>query len=153
GEKPQPIWLGRAASDYGAIFEKALRVVGDYFEVDYANRFEGRIETFPTARSLRPAMQPGNTPSVRRKAIVSITPADVGGFFIEVLVLKYKPTRTIGTWRPAGRDNELERTILRRLSADGPRTGKRMEPPPAPAPVAPEAGKPEEVAPTAFEEA
>ena len=147
GAEPQPIWLGRAASDYAAIFTKALQVVGDYFEVDYANRYEGRIETFPTAKSLRPTTPPGaqpeSAPSVRRKAVVRISPADTGGFFVEVVVLKYTGLQTGDTWRPAGRDNELERTILRRLAADCPQPGNRIEQSPPPTPVAPEAGKPE----------
>jgi hypothetical protein len=84
---------------YAMVFEKCLDVVDDYFEVAYANRFDGRIESYPrVAPGLGQPWKPGSPDlyqrtlaslqSIRHRAIVLITVADDGGFFIDVKVYK-----------------------------------------------------------------
>ena len=97
-----PVWVPGAGRDkYAMLFEKCLDVVDDYFEVAYANRFDGRIETYPrVAPGLGQPWKPGSPDfyqrtlatfqSMRHRAIVLITVADPdeGGFFIDVKIYK-----------------------------------------------------------------
>ena len=46
-EKLREVKLGQKPEDYNPIFDNVLDVVNDYFEVHYANRWDGRIETYP----------------------------------------------------------------------------------------------------------
>jgi hypothetical protein len=142
---------------YARVFEKCLDVLGDYFEIAYANRYDGRIETFPmTAPGIEQPWKPGSPDlyqrllafcqSMRHRAIVTITTADDGGYFIDVKVLREledlpQPTRATagsatfrleptverqydvidpfvfeGNWIPVGRDVALEQAILERLA-------------------------------------
>jgi hypothetical protein len=106
-ENPLYIPLGPPA--YGVVFEKVLDVLDDYFEIAYANRYDGRVETFPRiAPGLEQPWRPGSPDwyqrleatlqTTRRRAAVLIQPADDGGFFIDVTVYKEledlaRPTR------------------------------------------------------------
>ena len=42
-----PVFLPQGPQAYGALFEMVLDVMSDYFEVQEANRYGGRISTFP----------------------------------------------------------------------------------------------------------
>jgi len=94
-----PVYLALGPQDYGAVFEKVLDVVDDYWEIAYSNRYDGRIETIPrVAPGLLQVWRPGSPDfyqrllaslqSIRHRAIVLIKPAEDGGFFIDVKVYK-----------------------------------------------------------------
>lgn len=94
-----PLYLPLGPPAYGAVFEKVLDVVDDYAEIAYANRYDGRIETFPKiSPGLERPWQPGSPglyqrteatlQTIRRRIAVLIQPADDGGFFVEVTVYK-----------------------------------------------------------------
>jgi hypothetical protein len=157
-----PVYVPLGPNSYAAVFEKVLDVIGDYnFEIAYSNRYDGRIETFP---KISPGLgQPwkGGSPdfhqrlvatfqSIRHRAIVLISPANDGGYFIDVKVYKElldtpRPQRaTAGAavfrsdptlerqyevveadqfengWVPIGRDCLLEQSILEQLARFDP---------------------------------
>jgi hypothetical protein len=114
--------LERKPEDYDAIFQNALDVVDDLFEIAYANRYDGRIET-----ANRPE-KATESPPVRQRAIVQITGDDDGGFLVriqvrreaaEVMAARFdnKPPRLVREtdWKFIGRDIELEQVMLKRL--------------------------------------
>jgi hypothetical protein len=152
------------------VFEKVLDVLDDYFEIAYANRYDGRIETFPSiAPGIEQPWKPGSPDcsqrllaffqTIRHRAIVIITTADDGGYFIDVKVLKeeedlpnpirytagsasFRITPTVQrqfevvepefyepNWIPIGRDFKLEQVILERIAHL-----EALPAPPAPAP-------------------
>jgi RNA polymerase sigma factor (sigma-70 family) len=86
---------GETPEEYNRAFDTVLDALDDYFEIAYANRYEGRIET----RELSVA--------VRRRAVVTITTRDEGGWQVCIRV------ETQG--KAKGRDTLLEQAILRRL--------------------------------------
>lgn len=151
-----PVFVPQGPLAYGPVFEKVLDILDDYFEIAYANRYDGRIETHPrTAPGLEQPWKPGSPDlaqrweatlqSMRHRALVLIQPADDGGFFIQVTVLKEledlpRPVRaTAGAaafrsdntvdrqfevidpvfvesnWIPKGRNECLEEVILQRI--------------------------------------
>src|SRR5262245_2425518 len=42
-----PLYLPQGGYFYNDVFERIEDVVNDYFEIAYANRYDGRIESFP----------------------------------------------------------------------------------------------------------
>jgi hypothetical protein len=158
---PNPVYLPHGPGAYGDVFEHVLGVISDYFEIAYSNRYDGRIETFPrTAPGLERPWQPGSPDfaqrllatlqSIRHRAMVVITPADDGGFFVDVKVFKeledlpspaynlagtaafrsdptverqfevIDPNVVATNWAPLGRDLKLEQVILKRLTTREP---------------------------------
>jgi len=98
-ENPMYVPLGPTASAYNGVFERVLDVVDDYFEISYANRYDGRIETFPRiAPGLEQPWKPGSPDcyqrleaslqTIRHRCFVLIQPAEDGGFFVQVQVFK-----------------------------------------------------------------
>jgi hypothetical protein len=98
-ENPLYLPQGPQPEVYDKIFQKALDVVDDFFEIAYTNRYEGRIETQPmVAPGLEQPWKPGspdfyqrllaNFQSIRHRCIVLISTADEGGYYIDVKVLK-----------------------------------------------------------------
>jgi hypothetical protein len=94
-----PVFIPLGPPSYGQVFERAIDVVADYFEIAEYNRYDGRIETFPRiAPGLEQPWKPGSPDfnqrlyatlqTVRHRATVLIQPADNGGFFIQVTVRK-----------------------------------------------------------------
>jgi len=94
-----PLYVFLGPSSYGLVFEKVLAVLSDYYDIHYANRYDGHIDTFPrTAPGLEQPWKPGSPDfrqrllatlqSVRHFARVRILPADDGGFFVDVRVFK-----------------------------------------------------------------
>ncbi len=94
-----PVYIPQGPMAYAKVFEKVLDVLDDYWEIAYANRYDGRIETQPrTAPGLEQPWRPGSPDcyqrllatlqSIRHRCLVSITTADDGGYFIDVKVLK-----------------------------------------------------------------
>ena len=152
-----PLYIPQGPMAYARVWEKTLDILNDYFDIAYANRYDGRIETFPKiAPGIEQPWKPGSPDlrqrllaffqTIRHRAIVTITTANDGGYFIQVQVLKEledlpAPTRqTAGEstyrlettvqrqyevveinlyengWIPIGRDAKLEQVILERLS-------------------------------------
>ena len=94
-----PVWMPSGPGAYGKVFEKVLDVIDDYFEISYANRWDGRIETFPRiAPGFEQFWKPGSPDAyqrleatlqtIRHRAAVRIDPANDGGFFVQVAVYK-----------------------------------------------------------------
>jgi hypothetical protein len=99
GGNPVYVPLPPGSMAYGRLFEKVLDVLSDYWDIAYANRYDGRIETFPrTAPGIERPWRPGSPDlyqrllaylqTIRHRAIVVITTADDGGYFIDVKVYK-----------------------------------------------------------------
>jgi hypothetical protein len=94
-----PVFVPLGGFSYGQVFERAIDVVAEYFEIAEYNRYDGRIETFPRiAPGLERFWKPGSPDfdqrlyatlqTVRHRATVLIQPAQNGGFFIQVTVYK-----------------------------------------------------------------
>lgn len=94
-----PVYVPLGPASYGAVFEKVIDVVDDYFEISYANRYDGRIETFPrVAPGFEQFWKQGNPDfnerlhatfqTIRNRAIILIQPAEDGGYFVQVTVYK-----------------------------------------------------------------
>jgi hypothetical protein len=96
-----PLYLPQGAQPevYDKIFQKALDIVDDFWEIAYSNRYEGRIETQPAvAPGILQPWKPGSPDfyqrlladlqSIRHRCIVLITTADEGGYYIDVKVLR-----------------------------------------------------------------
>jgi RNA polymerase sigma factor (sigma-70 family) len=123
--KFEQVTLGQGAASYNATFNRVLDVLGSYFEIAEANRYEGRIEASPDITAA------ANGPKVRRRAVAQITADECGGFWIWIQVLVYKdaerkptpqkdavePESSDRRWQPVGRDHDLEQVILARLAA------------------------------------
>jgi RNA polymerase sigma factor (sigma-70 family) len=113
--------LPQAVADYLALFDQALAVVSDYFTIEDSNRYEGRIDTFPAL--VKPATdRRADSPAIRRRAQIRITPVEDGTFSVAVRVFreterKARPASQEAGWKPSGRDTELEQVILQRLTA------------------------------------
>lgn len=152
-----PIYIPQGPLAYARVFEKIEDVLSDYFVIAYSSRFDGRIETHPViAPGIEQPWKPGSPDcyqrllaffqTIRHRAIVLVTTADDGGYFVDVKVLKEledlpAPSRsTVGeatyrmvptverqfevvsgdvfdpAWIPVGRDHKLEQCILDRLA-------------------------------------
>src|SRR4051812_21096246 len=90
-----PVYIPQGPMAYTRVFEKVLDVLSDYFEIAYSNRYDGRIETFPRiAPGIEQLWKPGSPDlyqrllaffqTIRYRAIVLISTADDGGYFIDV---------------------------------------------------------------------
>jgi len=113
------------ADSYHLVFERVLDIVDDYFEVAYANRYDGRIETFPRiAPGLEQLWKPGSPDfdqrllatlqTIRHRGEVLIRPANDGGYFISVKVYKEledlpRPSRSTAGAASFRSDNTVER--------------------------------------------
>jgi hypothetical protein len=120
-----PVFVPEGPPAYGLVFERVLDVVDDYFEIAYANRYDGRIETFPRiSPGLEQPWKAGSPDcyqrleatlqTLRRRADVLIRPADDGGFFVQVTVFKEledlpKPIRATSGAAAFRSDNSVER--------------------------------------------
>jgi hypothetical protein len=155
-----PVYLpySTAPESYAALFEHVLNVVGDYgFDIAYSNRYDGRVETFPKiSPGVGQPWKPGSPDlnqrlvatfqTIRHRAIILISPANDGGYFVSVKVFKElqdlpRPSRaTAGAasfrsdpsierqfevievgqfengWIPVGEDVPMEQAILDRLA-------------------------------------
>ncbi len=94
-----PVYVPLGPNSYGVVFEKVFDVVSEYFEIAYANRYDGRIESFPrVAPGLGQPWKPGSPDcyqrllatfqSIRNRAFVLIQVADDGGYFVQVVVFR-----------------------------------------------------------------
>jgi hypothetical protein len=121
---PNPVWL-HGGPPYGEVFERVLDVVSHYFEIVDSNRYSGQIETFPRiAPGLEQPWKPGSPDfaqrllasfqTIRHRALVLITPAKNGGFFVDVKVFKEledlaRPTHATAGAASFRSDNTVER--------------------------------------------
>lgn len=94
-----PAHLALSPADYAAVFESCLNVLDDYFEISYANRYDGTIRTHPkVAPGLEQPIKFGSPDlrerllatlqSIRYRGEVTIEPAVDGGFNVQVVVFK-----------------------------------------------------------------
>jgi hypothetical protein len=95
-----PVYIPLGRDLYGPVFENVITVLSDYgFQLEYANRYDGRIEARPrVAPGLLLILKPGSpdlheralatAQSYRHRVSVQIHPAEQGGFFIEVTARK-----------------------------------------------------------------
>jgi hypothetical protein len=120
-----PVYVPLGPPSYGLVFEQVLDVLEDFFEIAYANRYDGRIETFPKiAPGLEQPWKPGSPDfrqrllatwqTIRHRAIVTINVADDGGFFVDVKVFKEledlsRPIRSTAGAAAFRSDNTVER--------------------------------------------
>jgi hypothetical protein len=159
-DNPVYIPLRSDGEAYARLFAHALDVIGDYgFDIAYSNRYDcrGRIETFP---KISPGIgQPWKLGSpdahqrlvasfqtIRHRALVLISPASDGGYFVEVKVFKelqdlprpshatagaaaFRSAPTVerqfevvevgqfeNGWIPIGEDVQMEQDILDRIA-------------------------------------
>lgn len=96
-----PIWVPSLGVEgaYPKVFERVLDILSDYFEIRWASRYDGRIETFPRiSPGYEQIWRPGSPDAyqrleatlqtIRHRAEVLIDPADDGGFFVHVTIYK-----------------------------------------------------------------
>jgi hypothetical protein len=94
-----PLYIPQGPMAYAKVFEKALDVVDDFWEIAYANRYDGRIETHPSiAPGIEQPWKPGSPDlsqrllafcqTIQHRCVVLITTADDGGYYIDVKVYK-----------------------------------------------------------------
>ena len=156
GLPDNPLFVPQGPNGYGMVFDRTYDVISEYFHVKRSNRFDGLIETWPliTAGYLdwqrlglydADELWQSTFQTIRRIAVVRITPAASGGFLIDVQVLKEledlpKPAHAGGGlavirmeapierqtevvtpfvptmgWYSIGRDRALERVILDKI--------------------------------------
>jgi hypothetical protein len=125
GAVENPVYVPLGPGSYGVVFEKAIDILDDYFEISYSNRYDGTIRTFP--RVMPGFEQPwkrGNPDlrqrlhatlqTLRHRAEVLIQAAEDGGFFVQVTVYKEledlpKPLRSTAGAASFRSDNTVER--------------------------------------------
>jgi hypothetical protein len=94
-----PVFLSLGPPDYAAVFETVLDILDDYFEIAYANRYDGTIRTHPkSAPGLEQPWKPGSPDgrerllatlqSIRYRCDVTILPGEQGGYLVQVVVYK-----------------------------------------------------------------
>src|SRR5436309_588798 len=93
--QPNPAVIPLGPADYGCVFETVLDVLDDYFEIAQANRYDGRIRSFPrVAPGLEQPWRPGSPDGAERFLCtlqsyayvcdVVIQPGETGGYLIFV---------------------------------------------------------------------
>jgi hypothetical protein len=108
-----PVYIPLGPDAYSLVFDKVFDVVDDYFDIAFANRYDGRIETYPRiAPGLGQPWKPGSPDfyqralasfqSIRHRAIVLITVAEDGGYFVDVKVLKELEDLAVPAFASAG---------------------------------------------------
>lgn len=101
GAVPQenPLYLPYGPESYAKLYEKALDLLDDIWEIAYADRFTGRIETHPAiAPGVEQPWRPGSPDfrqrllaflqTIRHRCILNISLAENGGYYVEIKVLK-----------------------------------------------------------------
>jgi hypothetical protein len=97
-----PVWIpgaGQPAYYNEKVFEKILDVIDDYFEIRFASRYDGHIDTFPRiAPGYEQIWKPGSPDAyqrleatlqtIRHRGEVFIEPAQDGGYFVQVIIHK-----------------------------------------------------------------
>ena len=124
-----PVWLpgaGQPAYYNEKVFESVLDIIGDYFEIRYANRYDGHIDTFPRiSPGFEQPWKPGSPDAyqrleatlqtIRHRGEVAIEPAQDGGYFVEIKIYKEledlpRPVRATAGAASFRSDNTVDRT-------------------------------------------
>jgi hypothetical protein len=120
-----PVYVPQGPMAYARVFEKVYDILQDYWDIAYANRYDGRIETFPrVAPGIGQFWRAGSpdvwqrllatTQTIRHRGIVVISTADDGGYFIDVKVFKELEDLATPTRTTAGEATFLLRTTVER---------------------------------------
>jgi hypothetical protein len=107
GPCPNPVFLAAGPPEYAAVFEAVLTTLDDYFEIAYANRYDGTIRTHPKiAPGLDQPWRPGSPDGAERLLATAQTiryrcdvtihpvapdaaqPAAASGYMVQVVVFK-----------------------------------------------------------------
>jgi hypothetical protein len=120
-----PIYVPLGPQSYASVFEKTIDIIDEYFEIAYANRYDGTIRTFPRISPGLEQLWKAGSPdfdqrleatlqTIRHRADVLISPADDGGYFVSVTVYKEledlpKPVRQTAGAASFRSDNTVER--------------------------------------------
>jgi hypothetical protein len=97
-----PVWvpsLGVDRDAYAKVFENTVDIIDNYFEIRFANRYDGHIETFPRIAPGFEQFWKAGSPdayqrlfatfqTIRHRCEVIIEPAADGGYFIHVTVFR-----------------------------------------------------------------
>jgi hypothetical protein len=94
-----PLYVPQGEQAYARVFDKALDVLSDYWDVAYSSRYDGRIETAPAiAPGIEQPWKPGSPDlyqrllafcqTIRHRAVLVITTAEDGGYFLDLKVYK-----------------------------------------------------------------
>lgn len=121
-----PVWLPSGPTAYSMVFEHIVDVVNDYFEIRYANRYDGVIETYPRiAPGFEQPWKPGSPDfyqrlqatlqTIRHRCEVQVDTAPDGGFFVGVTVHKEledlpRPTQATAGAAAFRNDSSVDRT-------------------------------------------
>jgi RNA polymerase sigma factor (sigma-70 family) len=144
--KEQVIFCAKesASAGYAAVFDEVKKILGEHFEVFDANRFDGRIQA--KSRPEDPSVS-ANKRDIRRRASARIDVLDALDALnfrcFTVWVQIHKEQRQGGTgeeettWKPLGRDTDLEQLILRRLAECANRMNSPSVPVDAPRQILP----------------
>ena len=111
----------RSPTAYAEVFEKVVSVVGEYFEIAYSNRYDGRIIGQPTiAPGIEQPWRPGSPDcrerllatmqTMRHRCFVQIRSAEPSGYEVQVIVyreLKDDPRPNASPSVPVFRDAPL----------------------------------------------
>jgi hypothetical protein len=130
GEAPppaatNPAYVSLGAPDYATVFETCIDVIDDYFEIALANRYDGRIRTFPrVAPGLEQPWRAGSPDGAERflctlqsyayACDIIIQPGETGGYQIFVTVNRYledvpRPIRATAGAAAFRSDNTVDR--------------------------------------------
>jgi hypothetical protein len=94
----------QGAAGYSRLFERVEDAVGKTFVIGYANRFDGRIEAVS-----RPVLGLPQVQGFRHRVMVSIRPAENGGFDVDVRVYSSLEGQ------PSTRNEKLEQALLKQF--------------------------------------
>jgi hypothetical protein len=122
---PNPSHFPLSPADYAGVFETCLDVMDDYFEIAYANRYDGTIRSHPkVAPGLEQPIKFGSPDlrerlmatlqSIRYRGEITIEPAPQGGFNLGVVIYKevedlYRPIRATAGAASFQSDNTVDR--------------------------------------------
>jgi len=122
-DNPTIVPLGPGA--YPVVFETVLDALDDYFQISYANRYDGTIRTHPNiAPGLEQPWKPGSPDgrerllatlqTIRYRSDVTIQAGDTGGYLVSVVVWKEvedldRPIRATAGSASFRSDNTVER--------------------------------------------
>jgi hypothetical protein len=152
-----PVYIPHGGAAYAQVFGKVIDVLDDYFDIAYENPYDGWIISHPrVAPGIEQPWKAGSPDfyqrvlaffqTIRHRGVVKITPANDGGYFIDVKIFKeledipnpirstagmanfrlvstverqyevIEPSIFEAGWIPIGRDEHLEQEILERLA-------------------------------------
>jgi hypothetical protein len=157
-ENPLFVAQGHGSESYRLVFQRVSQVVNEYFPLADSNRYDGHVESeYRVSAGWLDILDPppynsyeqweSTLQTVRRKCLVLITPAESGGYHVDVKVFKelenlpqpahasagkasfrhenplerqfdvIDDTTVSRGWIPIGRDLAFEQLILSRIKA------------------------------------